>query len=432
MKNGYPNRTLLILAAIVATSAVVLVSAIRRRREAELQLATREHAATGAPKRATKPQIIRDESRIPAHATFSQFMRSHGINGVTIERIVEQVRSTYNLGEVRAAAEITLMKSAGGKLVGLRYQIDPERWLWIEREGRYFVAHIENVPVTIAVAGISGRVDDSLVQAVEDAGAHEQLAAKIASLFRWQIDFNTECKPGDTFKALIRKKLVDGHFVGYGRIMAAQYDNNGRLYQGILFHDSDGRTAYYTPSGEALQKAFLRSPLRFDARVTSRFSYHRFHPILHRYMPHLGIDFAAPVGSRVQAVASGRVVFAGWDGLAGRLVRLKHANGYETLYMHLSRILVHRGEAVRQGQIIALTGDTGLSTGPHLDFRIEHYGHFLNFFGMHLPPAHGVSAEERPEFVEVRQRLLSELASVPSAPGTERVALQQANPSGAF
>ncbi len=428
MKNPAYSRTLMVLLGLLVAGAVMLVFIIQRRRAAERQLTPGRPSAIETTAQSVKPQIFRARSRIPARTTFTRFMRSQGIGRATIARIVKQSRPVYNLGKVKAGAEITLTKSASGGLVGLCYQIDPERQLWIEREGQSFAAHIQNIPETTVVTGVSGRVEDSLVQAVDDAGAHQQLAAEIARLFRWQLDFNTDCQPGDTFKVLVRKKLAETRFAGYGQILAAQYDNKGHLYQGILFHDPDGHAAYYTPGGKALEKAFLRSPLRFHARLTSRFSYDRLDPILHRYEPHLGIDLAAPVGSKVQAVAGGKVVFAGWDGGAGRLVRLRHPHGYETLYMHLSRILVHRGERVRQGQVIALTGDTGWSTGPHLDFRIERYGRFFNFLAMHLPSARSVSRRELPAFAAVSRRLLRELAALPSAPSAVQAALERANP----
>ncbi|MGE5326895.1 MAG: peptidoglycan DD-metalloendopeptidase family protein, partial [Deltaproteobacteria bacterium] len=236
-----------------------------------------------------------------------------------------------------------------------------------------------------------------------------------------------ETQPGDRFAIEVEKKTLNGEFQSYGRILAAEYRSGSRTFQAVLFHDPEGRPGYYGPSGKSMKKAFLRSPLPFAARITSRFSFSRFHPILKRYRPHLGIDYGAPVGSAVQAVADGRVVSAGWSGGGGKEIKLRHAMGYETYYLHLSRILVKPGELVRQGQIIARTGQTGLATGPHLDFRITQHGRFRNFLALNLPPAESVAARDMEEFVATRNSLLDQLASLhPQAPSeTQQAALDR-------
>jgi murein DD-endopeptidase MepM/ murein hydrolase activator NlpD len=156
-----------------------------------------------------------------------------------------------------------------------------------------------------------------------------------------------------------------------------------------------------------LQKAFLRSPLKFAAPITSHFSQSRFHPILKTYRPHLGVDYGAPTGTPVQSIGNGHVIFAGMSGGSGNLVRIAHSNGYETMYMHLSRILVHVGEHVDAGERIGLVGMTGLATGPHLDFRILQNGAYRNFETLHLPPAEPVARKDMPEFVTARDHWMN-------------------------
>ena len=171
--------------------------------------------------------------------------------------------------------------------------------------------------------------------------------------------------------------------------------------------DKDGAPHYYSSDGESLQAAFLRSPLRFEARVTSHFSRRRLHPILKNYHPHLGSDYAAPVGTPVQAVAGGRVVYSGMLGDAGNLIRISHPGGYETQYMHLSRRLVRNGERVAQGQRIGMVGSTGLATGPHLDFRIQKNGRFLDFEQLKLPLGPKLAESQKAEFALARDRFSS-------------------------
>ena len=203
---------------------------------------------------------------------------------------------------------------------------------------------------------------------------------RLAQIFGWDLDFYTDPRPGDTFRVVVEKKtLASGEVASYGRILAAEYINGRHPYRAVLFHDPNGVPAYYTPDGKSMKKAFLHSPLKFAAVITSHFSEHRFHPILKEYRPHLGIDYAAPTGTPVQTIGDGRVIFAGRKGGAGNLIEIQHNNGYTTYYMHLSRVLVHSGERVEQGQRIGLVGMTGLATGPHLDFRIQRGKEFLNF-----------------------------------------------------
>jgi murein DD-endopeptidase MepM/ murein hydrolase activator NlpD len=204
--------------------------------------------------------------------------------------------------------------------------------------------------------------------------------------------------------------------VRYTRVQAAEYDNAGRVFRAVLFRDPAGRPAYYAPDGKSLKKAFLRSPLKFGAPITSRFSRSRFHPVLKRHRPHLGIDYGAPVGTPVQTIGDGRVVFAGTKGGAGKMVHIRHVNGYETMYLHLSRIFVRAGERVSQGDRIGLVGASGLATGPHLDFRILQHGSYRNFERLQLPPALPVAKADWEEFVAARDRWLAQLPPLTGAP----------------
>jgi murein DD-endopeptidase MepM/ murein hydrolase activator NlpD len=416
---------LLILLLLIGAGGYWIASAIHQRQTSQALLRNQEEAARSAAQAAAQRRLLYADKKIPPRTTFSEFMEKQGLTSQAVQEMVQQTRPVYNLGRVRAGNDVTLVNSASGQFHAIRYQIDENQVLWVTRNEDRFDASIKKIPYVTKVAGVAGTVYDSLFQAIESQGEGDELAVKIADIFGWDLDFNTDTRQGDRFAILVEKKSVNGHFVNYGRVLAAEYTNGNHRYQAVLFHDRSGRPAFYGPSGKSMKKAFLRSPLSFAARITSHFSYHRFHPILRRYRPHLGIDYAAPIGSRVQAVADGTVIFAGWDGGAGKLVKLRHSHGYETLYMHLSRILVHRGQRVHQGQIIALTGETGLATGPHLHFGIEQDGHFRNFLALNLPPAQSVSRKEWSQFVQVKTKMLGELATLESLPhGAEQASLQ--------
>jgi murein DD-endopeptidase MepM/ murein hydrolase activator NlpD len=311
----------------------------------------------------------------------------------------------YDLARLRAGNQLIVARTIAGDLLSVRYQIDPDRMLWVSSRGDEYRAEIKEIPSTVETVRIEGKIRDSLFNAVEAAGERAELAIRLSEIFGWDLDFYTDTRKGDTFRVLIEKRTYsNGQPPAYGKLFAAEYNNAGRPYQAVLFRDDDGRAAYYAPDGKSLQKAFLRSPLKFSAPITSHFSRDRFHPVLKIHRPHLGIDYAAPVGAPVQSIGEGRVVFAGRKGGAGNLVHIKHTNGYETMYMHLSRILVHNGAHVGQGERIGLVGMTGLATGPHLDFRILQNGAYRNFEALRLPPANPVAKRFMPEFLAARDR----------------------------
>ena len=391
---------------------LLLGAVVRHRLAAERLLEQEARLAAQQAHLLASRRTVCVEERLPARSTFSEFLEDAGVDGATVRKVVEDARPVYNLARVRAGNRVSLLTSAQGELRALGYQIDADRLLWITKEAGRYRAELRAIPYTVTVTGVAGRVRSSLFEAVAEQGEGDLLTLEIADIFGWDIDFNADPRPGDTFAVLVEKKSLNGQRWGYGRVLAAQYRNDGRLYHAVLFRDPSGKPAYYSPSGKSVAKAFLRSPLKFGAAVTSGFSHRRFHPILRRYRPHWGVDYRAPVGSAVQAVADGRVVSAGWDRGGGKTIRLRHAKGYETYYLHLSRILVRRGKRVQQGQLIGRTGATGMATGPHLDFRVKQGGRFRNFLRLKLPPARSVSHEDWDEFVAVRDEMLARLAEL--------------------
>lgn len=385
-------------------------------------------AAAQAPRTPPQPATTVERTTVPARSVFAKALAPFHLDAALVAEWVRAARPVFNLGRIQAGHELELVRDLAGAPQALRYQIDNNHWLWlkpqsVEAAGHVpgastgWNAHIETIPYVTKLAKVSGSVQSSLFEAVEDSGEHDALAIDIADIFGWDLDFYTDTRPGDVFRVLVEKKYLDGKFAGYGQIVAAEYVNGGTAYDALRYHDDLGLLAYYRPDGKPLKREFLRSPLKFAARITSGFSYHRYHPILKIYRPHLGIDFAAPTGTPVQTIGAGVVVAAGRKGEDGNRVQIRHAGGYQTLYMHLSRILVHVGERVNQGQTIGLVGMTGLATGPHLDFRIEHDGRFENFEALRkkLPPSAPVAAAQMPAFEALRARYLPELKALQPA-----------------
>ena len=387
-----------------------LAASFQRLATIERQFADQAQLAALEAERIRQQVVLFSERAVPYGKTFSEYLDALGVDRDTAFRIVQATLPVFDLRRMRAGNRFAIGRSVLGEFRAVRYQIDPDRELWVSSRGPDFHAEIKEVPSVTEVASFGGEVRDNLFNAVTQSGERPELALQLADIFGWDIDFNTDTRVGDTFRLVLEKKRYpNGQPPRYGRILAAEYTNAGEAYQAVLFREPNGNAAYYAPDGKSLKKAFLRSPLVFGGRISSRFSNSRFHPILKIRRPHLGIDYAAPTGTPVQTIGDGTVISAGVNGGGGRSVHIRHTNGYETLYMHLSRILVNRGQRVRQGERIGLVGATGLATGPHLDFRILQHGRYRNFEALKLPPALPVAKGDWDDFVSTRDTWLAKL-----------------------
>jgi murein DD-endopeptidase MepM/ murein hydrolase activator NlpD len=342
--------------------------------------------------------------------TITQALTQHGLPSPLINEIVDCARPIYNLAKVKAAQVYRLCITQEGKFRSFRYPMDDQRYLAVYRDDQQdrLVSVVKQFPFDTRVESVSATIDSSLFASIESIGEKDQLALDMADIFGSDIDFNIDIQKGDSFRALVEKRYLDEKFSGYGAILAADFSNGKKKYLGFRFTDENGKPAYYGQDGKALKKSFLKSPLKFT-RITSKFSFSRLHPILKILRPHLGVDYAAPVGTPVHAVGSGVVLNAGWSGGSGRVVSLRHSGGYETMYLHLSRIVVKRGARVGQGDVIGYVGSSGLSTGPHLDFRTFRHGQPINPLKIVFPPGDPVSRAKFDQFASIRDNLITKL-----------------------
>jgi len=402
---------------LVALSAGFILTSYYLRNSAEGEVSVQASSAREEARRIQEQVVLYSERLVPAGLPFQMLLRAVGIDAETAGRLAASAQSVFDLRHLRAGNRLDVGRSVLGELRSVRYRIDTDRVLSIAPQGNEVHSEIQTIPSEMQTIGVMGEVHGSLFEAVINAGEKPELAMRLAQIFGWDLDFYTDPRPGDTFRVVVEKKVLsNGEFLSYGRILAAEYKNAGRPYGAVLFHDASGAPAYFTPEGKSMKKAFLHSPLKFAAPITSHFSEHRFHPILKEYRPHLGIDYAAPTGTPVQTIGEGRVVFAGPKGGAGNLVQIQHTSGYTTYYMHLSRVLVRSGQHVEQGQSIGLVGMTGLATGPHLDFRIQRQGQFLNFERLPLPPSDPVAKRDWNEFAVLRDRAIALMPTKLSQP----------------
>ena len=259
---------------------------------------------------------------------------------------------------------------------------------------------------------IGGVIKDNLISSIGESRDRVLLALELSDIFAWDIDFTVDLRNRDAFKIVVEGFYLDGEFKKYGDILSAEFVNNGETYCAYRF-EHNGKAGYYDDEGKSLRKAFLKAPLSFR-RISSGFSSGRFHPILKIYRPHHGLDYAAPAGTPVSTVGNGTVNFAGYKGQYGKLVVIRHSNGWKTYYGHLSRINrgIKRGLKVEQGQVIGYVGATGLATGPHLHYEIRIGNKSVNPLTVNLPRGNSIPRRFMAEFRAFKSRMDERLVSI--------------------
>jgi murein DD-endopeptidase MepM/ murein hydrolase activator NlpD len=353
---------------------------------------------------------------VSAGQTFASILSNSGLSRLSATQVIEALKPIFNCSRIAPGNEYCVVTNEHGEIVNLSYQVNPVTIYRLCRQGSNLVASKEEVPVDKRVARVSGEIRSSLFEAVNEAGEGDELAVALAELFAWDIDFRHDLQKGDRFTVLLEKYYKGDQCVRCGRIVAAEYRTKEKIYRAIFFKDAQGREDYFTPAGISVRRSLLRSPLKFT-RISSRYSLTRYHPILHQTRPHLGVDFAAPSGTPVWSVGDGVIVEKGWKNGNGNTVSVRHPNGYETMYNHLSRYAkgIAVGKRVTQKDIVGYVGTTGLSTGPHLDYRMKKHGTFVDPLKEKCPPGFPVEEASRKAFSVVSQQtavLLEEGASL--------------------
>jgi murein DD-endopeptidase MepM/ murein hydrolase activator NlpD len=306
--------------------------------------------------------------------------------------------------------------SEDGALLALRYFVNASSMLEVSRGAEGLKARQRAIAETPRLVYKTATIRSSLFAATDAAGIPDAIAMQIARVFATDIDFHSDLRKGDRFSVIYEMVYEAGELVAPGRIVAAQFVNDGRTHNAVLFRDDEGVDGYYSLDGSNRAKAFLRSPVEFS-RVSSGFGA-RFHPIFKNWRAHTGVDFAAPRGTRVLATADGHVVAAGPRGGYGNAVEIRHGNGITTLYAHLSGFAtgVRAGARVQQGQPIGFVGATGYATGPHLHYEFKIAGIHQNPLRVALPKAEPVPARLRAQFLTVASDARARIDLVGAAP----------------
>jgi murein DD-endopeptidase MepM/ murein hydrolase activator NlpD len=330
---------------------------------------------------------VPEPAALPAHSIVLTVEAGDTLDSVLTDGGVDRLESAAVIREV--ARTLDLRRLRPGNLVRFHYQPDgrvDSIELKVTGWGEIDAVRTESgflvVPQMAAQneidAVISASIESSLYDALKSEGEGPQLAQQIADIFQWDVDFFA-LQRGDSFSLVVKKKFVGSDAVGYGPILAARFTQSGQTFEAFRQESSDGRAGYYGRNGTPLRKQFLRAPLRFT-RITSKFSKSRWHPILHCFKPHHGVDYGAPIGTPVMTTADGVVSEAGRKGGEGNYIRIRHTSRLDTYYLHLSRFVkgIRPGRKVMQGEVIGYVGSSGLATGPHLDYRVNDRGTWLD------------------------------------------------------
>lgn len=349
------------------------------------------------------------EERVQRGDTFGSVLSRLGITDPVVAPEVLRQAQGAGISQLRAGRTLKATVQKDGTLLGLRY-LAPDGSETIVRRtdtGRIELAN-RMAPLTVRLSMTSGRIRTSLFQATDEAGLDDEVAAQLAEVFSGEVDFHRDLQAGDRFSVVYETMYSGSEFVRSGRLLAAEFQNGSKFIRALYFQDSE--QGYFTENGGSLKKSFLRSPIEFS-RISSGFSASRFHPVLETWRAHRGVDYAAPIGTRVRATADGLIKTVGSMRGYGNVVVIRHPNGYETLYAHLSAFGsgIRPGARVSQGAVIGFVGMTGLATGPHLHYELRVDGEHRDPLKVVVPQAQGLSGDRLYTFKETVEPLVNRL-----------------------
>ncbi|MDR2962029.1 MAG: peptidoglycan DD-metalloendopeptidase family protein [Bacteroidales bacterium] len=356
------------------------------------------------------------EGTFPKNKNITEILLEAGLSGNSVRCITLNCDSVLDVRKIRAGNPITkLFNKTDSSLQYFIYEINPiEHVIFDVRDTTNIVFYKASKPVELREAKFYGEITSSLWNTFAEKGMSGALAMELSDMFAWSIDF-FGLQQGDWFKVVYNEEIVDGTSVNLKGIQYAVFNHQGKDYYAIPFEGSNGKIEFFDEQGNGSKKAFLKAPLKFS-RISSGFTSARKHPVLRIVRPHYGVDYAAPAGTPVMAIGHGVVVSKGYSGGAGNMVKIKHSNNYVSSYMHLSKFGsgIQPGSRVSQGQVIGYVGSSGLSTGPHLDFRIYQNGQPINPLKVVSPPSEPVAKSKMPQFVALRDSLVHVLAAIPN------------------
>ncbi len=345
-----------------------------------IETVNEQDSSLQAEEQAEEVNPLFEETRVVEHGDSFSKILLEWLSNDEVYTLVDNCKKVYQPSKIKIGQEYKVV-TYNGVLTSFEYVVDNHNKLIISRadESEDFKIALEKIIYDVKLKIVSGEISHSLFMTMSDIGENAILAVKLAEIFAWEINFIKDVRVGDSFNILVEKLYLGDEFKGYGKLLAAEFINQGQKYEAFAFEDKQGFTGYYTEKGESVKRAFLKAPLAYS-RISSGYTNRRLHPIYNTWKAHPAIDYAAPSGTPVKSIGNGVVTFVGSQKSAGKYVKVQHPNGYESMYLHLSRFHtgLKKGVKVKQGQVIAYVGMTGDATGPHLDFRMKKNGEFIN------------------------------------------------------
>lgn len=346
--------------------------------------------------------------------TLSVLFERAGLGNSLLHSILSSSKEAKRFTQLKVGQTVSFEFDENKQLKTLSSQISTLESIHLEKQAdsENFVFRKDVAQTQTREKYAQGSIQGALFAATKKANVPYSLALDMANIFGYDIDFAQDLRKGDTFEILYEEKTLNGQTVGTGNILTARFTNRGKVYTAVRYTDKNGNTSYYSADGSSLRKAFIRTPVDF-ARISSRFSNGRKHPILNKIRAHKGVDYAAPRGTPIKAAGDGRVVLAGRKGGYGNTVIIKHGQRYQTLYAHMNGFAkgIRSGTNVKQGQIIGYIGTTGLSTGPHLHYEFQVNGVHVDPLSQKLPISDPIHPSEKQRFAQHSQPLLAKLDS---------------------
>jgi len=346
------------------------------------------------------------------------------LSPVSLYNIMSLGKEVSNLRRIQPG-QLLNFHIVDNELLGLKYEMSLTKTLSVSKEEEKFKVELIEIELEKVVKNTKAIINDSLFLSAKRAGLTDNLIMQLVAIYAWDIDFALNIREGDSFTVIYEEQYKDGIKVSDGPIIAAEFVNRNTPIRAVRYTHEDGRIDYYADNGDAMRKAFIRTPVEF-ARISSRFNLKRKHPILNKIRAHRGVDYAASTGTPIKATGDGTVIHAGRKGGYGRTIILKHGGKYSTVYAHLHRYAkgVRSGSRVKQGQIIGYVGKSGLATGPHLHYEFRVHGVHRNPLTVKLPKVESISKKALPEFKIAINPMLVELDRLT---GKSAIAIQQTN-----
>jgi murein DD-endopeptidase MepM/ murein hydrolase activator NlpD len=364
------------------------------------------------------PEPVVEEKKAPGHRevivargdTLSTLFEKVGLPAASVHEVLASDKQAKQFSQLKHGQKLEFELGPDGQLSNLHSKVSDLESITLTKGAKGFAFNRITTKPTVRSAYVHGVINSSLSQSAARAGLSHSLTMDMASVFGYDVDFAQDIRQGDEFDVIYEQKVINGKAVGAGPILSARFTNRGKTYTAVRYTNKQGTSSYYTADGNSMRKAFIRTPVDF-ARISSRFSMGRKHPILNKIRAHKGVDYAAPRGTPIKAAGDGKVLLAGRRGGYGNTVIIQHGNTYRTLYGHMQGFAkgVQTGGAVKQGQVIGFIGTTGLSTGPHLHYEFQVNGVHVDPLGQKLPMADPIAKAERARFLQQSQPLMARM-----------------------